>query len=420
MHFAVRGALGLVAISLADSHEDVEALHLLQTSSAKLSLHDDKKCNAARKATRDEHKQMKSDKKAVKEARNAFRAAQAALKESTTAHTAAATAEEAACPVPEVDQSPDQGCSDTLITSYTPGKSHYPQCPNMLGASGRGLPHGGGDPFWGFNKLVAGGGLPEGQKNGQKDIGISVLQPCSVGWTVGKLREPYGTNWQTGLTNTGMRVFKEVKNLKTACACREWADSQMKFPEAAAVQFYTTNQAGNPAGSSCKVFAFTNLEWIKNGFELSLDRSQNWHFSCYLGNPEEWKERAAQEKADGILIDKCSKTSLWSFGKLALQEWNAGYYSRTGPTWHDQVFAGKITHPDPPAGSEGGRKLCLRWVKKDPKCAGAIAIHLDQYQGNCYCSMTAPFQSDATSRPRRREPTEDNPSNGWTHSTCML
>lgn len=409
-------AVGLLAISVADAHEDVESLHLLQTSLAKVSVHSERECKAAKRAAREKKTKLKEARIAAKTARNAAKVANQVMKDLQTADAEAKAAVESKCPPPEVDMSPDQGCSDTLVTSFVLGADSISnnQAQDLLKRQPKG--------FGGIQKFVPGGGLPAGQGTAMgSKLGPSIMQPCSVAWTAGAVstfQTYYNHNTGQYRTPTGetFTVMKKTDfTIQSACDCRKWADTVVKFPEAAAVQWKTPYRNGGPG--QCMVWSkVESIPWEQGGFWLALDLSNpadSLTFSCYLGNPEEWKVRLAAEKAAGQTIDKCRKTSLWSYGQFHLQQ-DPSYQYRTVAL----QYVGRISTPDPVAGSEGGRKLCLKWVKEDTKCSGAIAIQLST-NGECYCSFSTPGVN-AKFRQVPRVPTEDNPDNGLSVMVCML
>lgn len=264
---------------------------------------------------------------------------------------------------------------------------------------------------YGFDKVVPGGGVAAGQGTdmGSK-LGIAVMQPCSVAWTVGNTFSGINAE-QRNIPGLGMKtIWKKKDNVQNPCACREWAETVLKWPEAAAVHFRGST---NGAPGQCFVYYMTDIPWEKHGFQLTLMPDINTNYMCYLGNPEEWKQRVKAEKAAGKLIDKCSKTSLWSFGKL--QDWRQGFSSI------QKFHVGTLNYPDPTAGTEAGRKICLKWVKGNAKCAGAIAVQLD-YKNECYCwDTSAGMQVHAgDGRTVPTVETEMVPSNHLKYEVCML
>lgn len=407
MRALLRCAVGLLTVSASDDHADVEALQLLQTSFTKVAVHSERECRAAKKAARDKKKKLKEDRVAAKVARNAAKAAIALVKESQTADAEAKADVESKCPAPEIDMSPDQGCSGTLVSSYIVIPSRRSREIDYV----KTLP-----PDWyGLQKAVPGGGLPAGAGTvmGSK-LGISLMQPCSVAWTVGEVsfvNQYY--NMGTGqyrIDNVVYDVMKK-KTVASPCECREWADKVGTFPDTVAVQF-KTGKYGTPG--ECQVWSRAgDVPWEKGGFWLQLDAEQGMLLSCYLGNPEEWKQRLKAEQAAGQTMDKCRKTSLWAFGELYWQYDDAGRQIR-------QILAGTLNEPDPLSGTEGGRKMCLKWVKNDVRCAGAVAIQL-KYDGQCYCSMST---NGVKPRIRREVPRplsfSDGSRNGLSWETCLL
>lgn len=248
-------------------------------------------------------------------------------------------------------------------------------------------------------------------------LGVGVMQPCSVAWTAGRFYAPVGgINPMTGVIGgefAGTLIYKEKKNpgnFKTACECREWAESQIKWPQAAAVQF-TGQMSGSTAPTECRVYAMTTIPWDRRGFQLTLAHSWNNVFTCYLGNPEEWTQRVKKEKAAGHLIDKCSKTSLWAFGKVT--------QSVNGSGWVPFHSVGTLQPPDPVPGSVEARKMCLKWVKADARCANALYANLHK-DGKCYCS-DAFGAFDQGLQPREPQPTTaEQPSNQMQYEVCHL
>jgi len=420
MYALLTFAVGLVAGADLASHEDGDALSLLQMSSAKVSMHfekDDKECKAATKAHKSVKKQAKIDKKAAKEARAAWKTAQQAMKDSKEAEAAALAKVAAECPLPEVDNSPDVGCSDILFTSLTPAVSQT-KAPLLLE---RGLP---GFTNWlGFNEVLPGGGAPIGDfPNGdgggkmipkstkeERNIGIAVMKPCSVAWTVGMFRYPHTqVDQKTGKMRPGYfqqnnnvqpneQIFMKKEGINTAQECRAWADTVMKWPEAAAVQF---SHYGH--GGQCHVFSMTKIPFKSDGFSLTLVNSAHTDFTCYLGNPEEWKQRLAAEKAAGQTVDKCSKAGVWANGNWELNG------NRTSRGTVGNIPIGKLSWPNPLGNTEAGRKSCYKWAKADPKCADAVALEL--VSDTCYCNPT-------TNSIRRNAPRQDPPS---ANQVCMF
>lgn len=329
---------------------------------------------------RDAKKALKTNRAVLKEARAALKVAQQTKKDQEEARAAAQAQIAALCPAPEVDMSPDVGSSGTLVTSYIPWT--HQKWPDLLAR----LPAG----WYGFDKVVPGGGVPEGTGPMGRAIGLNTMQPCSVAWTVGHpvipatmtsqgggtRRLPNGQVYHAFYQSTGLTMENPAK-------CREWADTKIKFPEAGAVTF-TSPQPIYGTPGYCTVYALKSpedLPWQASGFDLTLRRSQNDKFSCYLGNPEEWKQRLKAQRAAGSMIDKCSKTSLWASGKLEAQEKRGQF-----PMKWTEVTVGTISEPQPKPSTEAGRKLCLRWVRADERCNDAIAIMLWS-NGNCMCSF---------------------------------
>lgn len=419
MHTLLTCAVCLLASASGAASEDGDALVLLQMSSARVSVHSDKECKAARKDQKAAKKTAKTDKAAAKAAKAAWKAARKAMKESKEAQAAADAKVLDLCPLPEVDRSPDEGCSATLITSCTPGVAQ-PEGALLLE---RGLPY---NKWYGFEEVLPGGGVPsvptptaDGGSSvfplttsAMRKLGIAVMQPCSVAWTVGFIRYPYQVQGSTGKLPPTFRdfgdpneqVFLRKENLKSPCECRAWAETVMPWPTGAAVEFLGHKSGGYGGGTptQCTVFSMSSIPWKNLGFSLTLAHSANTHFSCYLGNPEEWKERLDKEKEAGRTVDKCSKTSLWSSGKWELQA------NRTTRSTVPHQFVGSLSWPDPDVNSEAGRKMCLKWVKTNPKCANAIAIEL--HEQGCWCVFT----TDAINKGGRQEAP-------WiTKQVCML
>jgi len=405
-------AIGLLtAITLSEANNNVDALHLLQTSSAKISLHSDKECKAAMRAEREAKKNMKTGRAAIKAARAALKTAQQAMKGYEDDRTAAQSQIAELCPAPEVDNSPDEGSSNILVTSFLPPKNnaYYPDLLN------RGLSYA-WKVGYGLEEVVPGGGVPEGRGTAMgSKIGIATMQPCSVAWTVGKVLEPSHGMGKANLHVNGVftsftDLFQQATNIASPQKCREWADTKMKWPEAWAVEF-TGNIRGYPG--MCKVFKVTTIPWEQSGVGLDLGGAQNNIFSCYLGNPQEWKQRFDASLAKGQIIDKCGKTSLWTYGSTANQ--NAG--PNDSGTFITNFYVGKLSTPDPLAGTEGGRKLCLKWVKGNAKCDDALAIYLGGNGNECYCVFSTPVKAG---RGVPRPPTAEVPSNGFLKESCLL
>jgi len=402
----------LIAISVSDAHDDVEALHLLQTSSAKISLHSDKECKAGMRAERDAKKNMKADRAAIKAARAALKAAQQAMKGHEDDRAAAQAQIAQSCPAPEVDNSPDEGSSNILVTSYFPPKSvgHYPDLLNRPLSNAMKL-------AYGIEKIVPGGGLPEGRGTAMgSKIGVATMQPCSVAWTVGSVIEPSNGFGKANVGNMNgvvthyPELFMQQANIASPQKCREWADTKMKWPDAFAVEF-----RGNIHGSPgvCKVFKTTDIPFERMGPALQLGYSQNIMYSCYLGNPQIWKQRLDASLAQGQIVDRCGKTSLWTFGDFFRQ--NALPNDPVFSTFITPVYVGKLATPDPLSGTEGGRKLCLKWVKGNAKCDDAIGIYLGNNE--CYCVLSTPY---TVGRNKPRPPTAEVPSNGFGKEICLL
>lgn len=184
----------------------------------------------------------------------------------------------------------------------------------------------------------------------------------------------------------------------------------MKWPEAWALEFSAT-MYGSPG--ICKVFRKVDgMPWNPSGLGLGLGFGHNNRFSCYLGNPEEWKQRLDAELAKGMLPDKCGKTSLWAYGEAGNQNENRPGHSST---FVPRIYVGKLSSPDPLGGTEGGRKLCLKWVRGNAKCDGAVGINLLNDQ--CYCLFSTPW---VVGRAVPRPPTEEVPSNGFLKEVCLL
>lgn len=401
---------GALAVLVASAHASGEVLSLLQTQVHKrdaiivggefadvenasiadfLSVQSDKDCKAATKAHRDAKKQAKSDRAAVKAARAALKAALATAAESKQKEEEGLAKMAEVCPVPEIDRSPDVGCSKIIVTSLTV-KPGDPRNPELLE---RGLPA----DWYGFDganvadgTIVPGGGIAQGRGTdmGSK-LGTAVMQPCSVAWTSGAVmpgRVPQypSVDYRTGKDiRTGEQVWLEKTGLRSACACREWAETVMKWPEAAFLEFQGLKNGGGyaPYGQAtmCRVWAVSKLPWPRSKMGLHLREGGNRHFTCYLGNPEEYKERLANEKALGHVIDKCSKTSLWAAGVPSKNILPTGSFT----LFHN---VGQLKSPDPPGHSQAGRKLCLKWAKKDPKCANATILTLGTHSpGMCEC-----------------------------------
>lgn len=386
-------AAGLLAVSVSGVHQDGNALSLLQMSSAKVSLHSDKECKAATKAHKDAKKKAKADKAAGKAAKAAWKAAKQAMQASKEAADEAYSNQLELCPVPEVDRSPDVGCSKTIVTSVFIG-ANEPGKPLLLE---RGLPFAG---WYGFEEVLPGGGVPsvptptaDGGSSvfplaskAMRYLGIGVMQPCSKAWTVGEIMYPYQVDGRTGKLPAnfpdvpGETIFMQKVGVhKTPCECREWAESVMKWPTGAAVEFNAQGAQGGVPGI-CTVFKMTALPWSKKGFSLTLANSANTHFSCYLGNPEEWQERLDKERAEGHTIDKCSKTAVWGNGRFAQQA------NRTTRSTVAPIHVGTLVYPMPSPQSEAGRKMCLKWVKGNSKCANAITIEMNER--GCWCATT--------------------------------
>lgn len=391
-------AVGLLAVSVSGGHQDGNALSLLQMSSAKVSVHADKECKAATKAHKDAKKKAKADKVAGKAAKAAWKAAKQAMQASKEAADEAYSNQLEACPVPEVDRSPDVGCSKTLITSTTLG-ANQPGLPLLME---RGLPSAN---WYGFEEVLPGGGMPKVpfptfdggssvfpvSTKTERNLGVAVMQPCSKAWTIGEVRYPYqvvdpphATGTRTGRLSPGFIpelngevVYMRKTGFKSPCECRAWAETVMKWPTGAAVEFWGQNN-GQPG--QCTVFKMTEVPWTRLGFSLSLATSANTHMSCYLGNPEEWQERLDNEKATGHTVDKCSKTEVWGCGGW-VQQANRTTRSTVAP-----IHVGNLVYPMPSPSTEAGRKMCLKWVKENPKCDNAIAIEMNAR--GCFCSTT--------------------------------
>jgi len=407
-HALLTCAVGFLASVPGAAYEvDGNALSLLQMSSARVSVQSDKECKVASKALKDAQKKTKTDRKAAKAARAAWKAAKQTLQESKEAEDAAYSKVEELCPTPEIDRSADVGCSATVITSCVAPRTQA-HTPLLLE---RGLPH---SKWYGFEEVLPGGGvpsvptptgdggstvLPQTTKE-MRDLGIAVMQPCSVAWTVGRMKVPMFMNLGTGKLGEE-QVFKKKDGLKSPCECRAWAETVMPWPQGVAVSFLGVSGTGG--GTTCTVYGMTGIPWIGGGFGLTLINSMNTDFTCYLGNPEEWKERLDQEKAVGHTIDKCRKTGLWASGTWAAQA------DRVTRSTVQNPYVGKLSFPDPGVNTEGGRKMCLRWVKGNPKCANAIAIELNDH--GCSCVITT--NSIRTSHNRQDAP--------WiTNQVCML
>lgn len=368
------------------AESDIQGISLLQTAAhvqSTVSAHSEKECKAATRAQRDTKKQLKTDKAAAKAAKAALKAARAALAASQEADTNALAAMAAACPVAEVDQSPDVGCSTDLVTSRE-DNTHAGVIPS------RGFPTGPG--WYGFQKVVKGDGITPA---GGKKLGVGIMQPCSQAWTVGKFALPHST-WQPSFSSgqyngkyTGEyasvgEAYQGKKGLATACACREWAETVMPWPQAAAVEFRGTLN-GASTNTECKVFKMvppSDIPWARGGFSLALNTLNigNDVFTCYLGNPEEWKDRVEKAKAEVApkLIDNCRK-----------DYWTAGEIQGNRIT-EVQHYVGKLVYPMPLMDTPEGRKQCLKWVKADAKCAGAVGIYLKKMGGGneCYCFLS--------------------------------
>jgi len=290
----------------------------------------------------------------------------------------------AACPAAEVDRSPDVGCSTDLVTSR--------EDRSQAGVfTSRGFPTGPG--WYGFQKVVKGDGITPA---GGKKLGVGIMQPCSQAWTVGKFALPHGTyqpSFVTGQYNGKYggayasvgEAYKGKKGLATACACREWAETVMPWPQAAAVSFKGSLN-GASANTECKVFKMVSREdipWERGGFSLALNTLNvgNDEFTCYLGNPEEWNDRVKKAKAEvaPILIDNCKK-----------DYWTAGQIQGNRDFPEVQHYVGKLVYPMPLMTTPEGRKQCLKWVKADAKCVNAVGIFLKKMGGgdDCYCFLS--------------------------------
>ena len=256
------------------------------------------------------------------------------------------------------------------------------------------------------------------------------MQPCSVAWTVGQvIAGPGVASWGGVDHNTGksrtppyQQVWKKKVGVKTAAECREWADTVMKWPTAAVLEFEGLNMPGgywpgSAQQTTCRVWAMPDLPFLKSKFGLQLRGGGNRAVSCWLGNPEEYKERLANEKALGHTIDKCSKTSLWSAGIPQYNVLGAQMRDRypSGITYRQ---AGQLMSPDPTGYTQEGRKLCLKWAKKDPKCANATLLYLKSTTGACVCYDSV-WQVKQITQPHV-EPAHPTLRTGNTYQVCQF
>ena len=323
-------------------------------------------------------KQLKTDKAALKEARAAFKALKEAAVTSQKADDDALAAMTAACPVAEPPQDPDVGCSTTIVSD----NAHPMNANDQSSLIVRGFPTGPG--WYGFQKIVNGSGNTPA---GGKKLGVGVMQPCSQAWTVGKYLTNPGIDWTTGRyvgkwASLGAAYLEKKSGpngFKTACECREWAETVMPWPKGQVVQFKGVRSGAYYGGESvCRVWRTVTPEEMplkEGGFTLVNSYAYDGFSSCYLGNPEEWQSRVDAAKAEVTpkIIDNCRK-DYWAEGKF---ETNWGVY---------QHPVGTLKTPDPYYNTIEGRKMCLKWTKADPKCDKAVGIMLNSLGGGtCQC-----------------------------------
>lgn len=368
-------AVGVLAVSASGvQEEDGNALSLLQTSSLKVSEQSSNKdCKAAKAAYQDARTKVKTDKAARKAARKAVKAAQAALKAAKATKEESEKAAEVAygkmaevCPIPEVDlETPDEGCSGTIVTSFM-GKGIH----DLLNPANCNKYNGLANHLDKFDKCLPGGGVPGGHGKAYGDkLGIAIMQPCSVAWTSGGPIVPRGT-LSTGFQQvTNTEIFKVKTGLRDHHACLDWAKSVAPWPESYAVTF----------GANCQVHKKTTIPWKNFGPSLQLTPGNNIWFSCYLGNKAAWKKQYEEQQAENQLIDKCSKP-VWSRWKL---------HNAEPPV----VPSGTPFKWLPMASST---KECYQNVKAEPVCGKAVAVRYKEAGGWCQCIYQTPaFEGDS-------------------------
>jgi len=379
-------AVSILSAAASGSTENGDALSLLQTSSVKVlgsNLQSNKECKAAKTAFRDAKTKVKTDKAAIKAARAALKEARAARVESEKEKQTAAEAVTGACPDEQVDfETPDEGCSSTIVTSI---RGNGPD--DLLDGVQCNYKY----STWFTNTIKDGQCLPgggakggDGQPYGDK-LGISVMQPCSAAWTGGGFIYPTGVNLQTGMRGN-VKFSEEKKGMPNPCSCLEWAKSVAPWPQSYATTYYKI-------GGICRVFMKNDLPWKEGGPALYLEtsRTQENHnnaFTCFMGNPDAWKAEVEAEKAANQLLDKCSKPN---WGHWFVQQTDVNVVPKGEPKFKP-LYTGSG-----PNGAVINTKECFKVARAEPACKDAVALSWQpQSGGQCKCLFGGASQESHT------------------------
>jgi len=390
-------AVGLVAISGA-THEDGDALSLLQTSSSKFSdLSASKECKAATAAYKDAKGKVKVDKAAIKAAKKAAKEAKAAVKAAKAAKEASEKAVEDSyadmlevCPIEEPDyDAPDTGpCSGKIVTSYLPGQGRDILDPRNCNAWNMLTNY-----LDGFTECLHGGGVPggHGQSWGDK-VGIAIMQPCTEYWTAGRFISPPGTSMSDYPKGTlgkknGEVMFVEKPNLRNQSVCLDWCREVAPFPQSIAAQF---NSNGGTT-STCRCHKKTSIAWKDFGVSLQLDGRQSNEFTCFMGGHAAWKKMYEEQQAANQLIDKCSKPE-WARWHLERAE---PPITKVGGVAGDAMAKATPFKPLYTGSGVNGmvinKKECNKVAKAEPACAKAVALSWSPSGGGaCKCIFQTP------------------------------